>query len=351
MTPIRLTLVQHLSTKDTTSMLVELYEPLGDVWARLDLYSPATRPRRIVIPPSPGLAIPNSFRIGGPPVDPDRVLVSQSPQTLIWEILITRLPAFIWYPLLPITQRPFIQIPTDYLSIGSQIPKFPLSQFVLASVESISRKTLAPLTDSELKKVLEADLSGLPRFGLSPVSPGRSQQDRKLIAEAAESLCEPNPPPTAKLAWQAALAYWEGDFEGAHSAAQAFEGEGTPRSGDYWHAMLHRQEGDFSNANYWFRSVGRHPVQEELAEAVSRLGPILGESRPPWIDRFTSDQFVEFCQQAAASQSPIDQDLASRIQLLEAILLTVSCWRNLSPIPLPDRHKYKFDNDLQIKPD
>src|SRR5215213_6886895 len=39
-------------------------------------------------------------------------------------------------------------------------------------------------------------------------------------------------------------------------------------SGSFWHAIMHRREGDFSNAKYWFRSAGPHPAFAELGERV-----------------------------------------------------------------------------------
>jgi hypothetical protein len=47
------------------------------------------------------------------------------------------------------------------------------------------------------------------------------------------------------------------DLARAHALAQEHEGDKTS---DYWHAIVHRREGDFDNAKYWLRQVGRHPV-------------------------------------------------------------------------------------------
>lgn len=47
------------------------------------------------------------------------------------------------------------------------------------------------------------------------------------------------------------------DLPRAHTLSQALEGDA---SADYWHAIIHRREGDFSNAKYWLRRMGPHPV-------------------------------------------------------------------------------------------
>jgi hypothetical protein len=47
------------------------------------------------------------------------------------------------------------------------------------------------------------------------------------------------------------------DLPRAHTLSQALEGES---SADYWHAIIHRREGDYSNAKYWLRRAGPHPV-------------------------------------------------------------------------------------------
>jgi len=53
-----------------------------------------------------------------------------------------------------------------------------------------------------------------------------------------------------------------GDLDRSHAISQD-ESSGT---GSYWHGIMHRREGDYSNAGYWFRRVGSHPVLDQLAE-------------------------------------------------------------------------------------
>jgi hypothetical protein len=42
----------------------------------------------------------------------------------------------------------------------------------------------------------------------------------------------------------------------SHKISQEVE---TP-TGSFWHAIMHRREGDFGNSKYWWRRVGQHPA-------------------------------------------------------------------------------------------
>lgn len=37
-------------------------------------------------------------------------------------------------------------------------------------------------------------------------------------------------------------------------------------TGSFWHGIMHRREGDFSNSHYWFRQVGSHPAMKGLQD-------------------------------------------------------------------------------------
>lgn len=66
------------------------------------------------------------------------------------------------------------------------------------------------------------------------------------------------------------LLVWNDDIPAAHPIAQEIDHS----NGNYWHAIIHRREGDYWNAKYWFRLVGSHVVQSELA-SMAEAKPFL----------------------------------------------------------------------------
>ncbi|WP_156922123.1 hypothetical protein [Cohnella thermotolerans] len=66
----------------------------------------------------------------------------------------------------------------------------------------------------------------------------------------------------------AALHLWNDSLEAAHEIVQLFEHYPTC---NLVHAIVHRREGDYANAKYWFRRVGAHPSYPGLQARASRL--------------------------------------------------------------------------------
>lgn len=46
----------------------------------------------------------------------------------------------------------------------------------------------------------------------------------------------------------------------SHEVSQSDESQ----TGAYWHGIMHRREGDFSNSHYWLRRAGAHPAMKNL---------------------------------------------------------------------------------------
>ena len=75
---------------------------------------------------------------------------------------------------------------------------------------------------------------------------------------AVTSGSAPQAEPLVLAMWHAA----RGEWERAHAIAQD---EPDP-DGAWVHAHLHRQEGDSSNARYWYRRAGREEPSSTLAD-------------------------------------------------------------------------------------
>ena len=54
----------------------------------------------------------------------------------------------------------------------------------------------------------------------------------------------------------AGLWLYADDLERSHALSQSLD----DATGAYWHGIMHRREGDFSNGHYWMRRANRHPL-------------------------------------------------------------------------------------------
>jgi len=69
----------------------------------------------------------------------------------------------------------------------------------------------------------------------------------------------------------AGLWLWHDWLDESHTISQGI----TSPTGSYWHAIMHRREGDFSNGKYWYARCATHPVLTSLAvQAASFLNPL-----------------------------------------------------------------------------
>ncbi|GAB5406055.1 MAG: hypothetical protein Aurels2KO_42860 [Aureliella sp.] len=99
-----------------------------------------------------------------------------------------------------------------------------------------------------------------------------------------------------------------GELDRSHSVSQ----NDPSAVGSFWHGIMHRREGDFSNAKYWFRRVGSHDVHPQLAEQIASYSGFSSEFPLKKLTDSSTLAFdlVDCCQSAASSKPQWKEDLA-----------------------------------------
>ena len=169
----------------------------------------------------------------------------------------------------------------------------------MPQLDSFAAKDLSLLPPALLAAVEQAPLPDLlegPRVaGLAKRLLDDTESAWSAIAPQQRPLCRSG-------LWLAA-----GDLDRSHSISQDI----GSAEGSFWHAIMHRREGDFSNAKYWFGKVGQHPVLAQLAQL----------SEGTYADPF---DFVDACARVKRNDDPSYQQ-CQRNQWLEWQALMVHC--------------------------
>jgi hypothetical protein len=145
----------------------------------------------------------------------------------------------------------------------------------------------------------------------------------RALSEPALAVMYPSVPHSKRLALAAALLQVHDFWDASHDAAQQADDRGERATSAYWHGIAHRREPDASNAAYWFRRVGRHPVFVPLAEAAQPL--LAAEGLPALAEKLIANggwnpsAMTDLCTSASAGTP--QERLARRIQRQEMWLL------------------------------
>jgi hypothetical protein len=105
--------------------------------------------------------------------------------------------------------------------------------------------------------------------------------------------------------------------------------------GSFWHGIMHRREGDYPNAKYWFRQAGPHAIHRPLVEAIrERVSTELevpgGREEPAWARWYSLEAwdpygFVDLVERVQRAGSP-GRPFCEKIAWLEWQLLFTHCY-------------------------
>ena len=156
---------------------------------------------------------------------------------------------------------------------------------------------------------------------LVPKTPGTLEAKSLLdTTSPASLLAKPLANPEYADLLLSALYLWHDYLDASHKISQAI----SSSTGSFWHAVMHRREGDFSNSKYWYARCADHPV---MAIISAQANPVLN---PLPVDKsilkltmngWNPAAFVDLAESVTDSPNDPRQKIAISLQKLEWRLL------------------------------
>jgi len=131
---------------------------------------------------------------------------------------------------------------------------------------SVSTDGLSPLA----RKILSIDpVQAYNRLVVK--GPGNTEAASLLQDASPASLLHGNPPASdAASLVQAGLWLWHDWLDESHRVCQSVD----THDGAFWHAIMHRREGDFPNSKYWYAKCDGHALFDTIgANAQAAINP------------------------------------------------------------------------------
>ncbi len=170
------------------------------------------------------------------------------------------------------------------------------------------------------------DAEHLPPLG--PGVPNRSAAAslHNLQPAALFSRDVPVKDPSMAACCLAGLWLWHDCLDESHVVSQSIE----TTHGSHWHAIMHRREGDYGNAKYWYRRVGTPSFFDALGQWAEKIiashAPSQRFPRPLTASgAFDPYRFVDWCQKVDNTGSDEEQ-LCRLIARAEWVALFDECF-------------------------
>jgi hypothetical protein len=166
------------------------------------------------------------------------------------------------------------------------------------------------------------NLAGADALRQLVVKQGASAEARDILESLTIDNVLANRPADRTMAHLVVCGLWllHDALDDAHLICQRYEeGHGAPDAA-FWHAHLHRREGDFSNGKYWYRRAGNHPALAALAQyalPVVNSAPADKQLFKITARGFDTSSFVDLCEAVDRNDSSPLRDAAVALQKLE----------------------------------